>query len=185
MRALNPPKPGTPLGDFLAKLRIPFNPLYDHEQPPESQAELANPVELKNRSLIFSNATMELAAAVVEIRRELLGLRKELRAAKKAVTGIEMEALRSGPMPSADKNSTRLQQAFIEKRIAEGTRDKEYWAHRGKVDSIEESIEELKDELENCETWTWTLKQAAENVQTHLSFTKHEMDNAKRGGFGR
>lgn len=167
-----PPK----LQQFVRRLTIATNPQYDWEVPPQEQPDLANPVELNNQEIVFSNAMIELAGAIVATRRELLARKKELREAQREISKFEMQVLReAGTLSSADRNSKQLQQAFIERKIGENAAIRAtYWARRDRADVLEDAIADLEGELDNCDQLIRVVKHASENVQTHLSFVKDE-----------
>lgn len=167
-----PPK----LQAFVKRLSIATNPEYDWEVPPQEQTDLANPVELNNQEIVFSNAMIELAGAIVAVRRELLEKKKAYREALRDISKFEMQVLReAGTLSSADRNSKQLQQAFIERKIGEKPELRAtYWSRRDKADELEDAIADLEGELDNCDQLIRVVKHASENVQTHLSFVKDE-----------
>lgn len=167
-----PPK----LQQFIKRLSIATNPQYDWEVPPQDQAQLANPVELNNQEIVFSNAMIELSGAIIATRRELLATKKAFREKTRLVAEFEMQVLRAaGSLSSADRNSKQLQQAFIERKIGENAAiNGPYWVAREAAEKLEDAIADLEGELDNCDQLIRVVKHASENVQTHLSFVKME-----------
>jgi hypothetical protein len=165
-------------------LIIPTHPDVDPDEDQGAVAtDLANPVTVNNRQVLFANEAIRIAQRHVGLNRELTKLRLELRVTKRAHDDLVRRVLIENPPERvADTKTLKLVDAYVQ-RVAE--RDPALAGALASLqkeeDRLTDLIEKKKDEAENQALAMAAIKLASQNASIFLSYVK---DEARRSRYG-
>ncbi len=164
-------------------LLIPTHPDVDPDEDVGAEAtDLANPVTVNNRQVLFANEAIRIAQRHVGLNRELIKLRLELKVTRRARERLVRKLLIEYPPDRvADTKTLKLVEAYVE-RVAERVgRLEELHALVREEERLEDLIERKDADAENQTLAMKAIQLASQNCMTFLSYVK---DEARRSRFG-
>lgn len=163
------------MGTSLNHLRIPVNPEYSWDVPPDLQdTAYVNPVELNNKLMQYANDAINITQYIVKQQRARTAEGIELKAMEQALLRFRNDLLGHHPPPTADRKSNQLLEAYIERIAFETGKSDELYRLTNAVSAQDAVLTTIESELESAKQVYFLLKELAVNIQTHLSFRKHE-----------
>lgn len=139
-----------------------------------SQFEYANPVTLKNRLILYSNAVIEATDKLNDINDRIAAEKRSKREAERLLGSYEEQLLRTYP-PGKNLTTLKLVQAYVE-RVAhdlDNTAD-QYHQLREDVEAAEDKVAEWQVKADRIKAWLQAIAVASQNITTHLSFVKFD-----------
>jgi hypothetical protein len=164
-------------------LLIPTHPDVDPDEEEGAEAtDLANPVTVNNRQVLFANEAIRIAQRHVGLNRELIKLRLELKVTRRAKDRIVRHLLTTYPPERvADTKTLKLVDAYVERVASRSGKDKELALLDRDIERLEDLIEKKDGEAENQQLAMAAIKLASQNASIFLSYVKNEARNSKYG----
>lgn len=164
-------------------LIIPTHPDIDPDEDQGAEAtDLANPVTVNNRQVLFANEAIRIAQRHVALNRELVKLRLERKVTKRAREVIVRRLLIAHPPERvSDTKTLKLVDAYV-LRVAEleGCTNELNLLEK-EEERLDDVIEKKETEAENQALAMNAIKLASQNCTIFLSYIK---DEAKRSRYG-
>ncbi len=164
-------------------LLIPTHPDVDPDEDQGAEAtDLANPVTVNNRQVLFANEAIRIAQRHVGLNRQILKLKLELKVTRRAHEKIVRRVLTEFPPERvSDTKTLKLVDAYVA-RVADRARVSEELALlENEQARLEDEIMKKEAEAENQQLAMSAIKLASQNAMTFLSYVK---DEARRSKFG-
>jgi chromosome segregation ATPase len=139
-----------------------------------SQFEYANPVTLKNRLVLYSNAVIEATDRLNDFNERIAAAKQHKRAAERDLENYEARLLRLYP-PEKNLSTLKLVQAYVE-RIShdrDSTSD-QYHELRQAVHKAEDDGAHWQTKADKVRAWLNAIETASQNITTHLSYVKFD-----------
>lgn len=156
-------------------LRVPVNPLYDHDvDPEENPYQFWNPVSATNTLIVLANAALEVSQAVSDemaARTQTWRRKKEV---EKEIDRLEQQLIVNDPLTPTEAKTNKLVAAAVWRRaIDQGMQEtlQDLYAER---DRLEELHHEHDERIDAGLMWNKTNERVSDNVKTALSFYKDE-----------
>lgn len=161
------------------QLRIPVNPQYNHDAPPEeNEFALWNPVSATNSLIVLANAALDVAQAISDEMADRLQTWRTKKDVERRIDEMEQRLLVKDPLSPTEAKTLKLVSAAVWRRaLAEGV-SQELQALYDERQALEEALQEHDQRIEAGLMWNKTNEKVSDNVRSALSFFKDERKRA-------
>lgn len=166
-----------------ARMRIPVNPEFDLEADPhENEYQYVNPVQLNNQLIVLANEQVSLAQVRVAAEREIVALKLDKRKLERKLEDLEEALLRDNPLSPSEAKSLKTIGAAVARRVKEAGNEAVFAELRDQIRDLEDKTDEQLGLAARSRIYSDTAYNVSENIKTHLSFVKYEVNEAKQHG---
>jgi predicted SprT family Zn-dependent metalloprotease len=164
----------------LEHLLVPTNPEYDWTLPPDrNDTDFVNPVELNNKLVTYANEQIRIVQRIITLQDATAAAKYRRRVTDAALAKLRNSLLELYPPPTADRKSNVLVEAYLHRVAHQANKSREWQAALEAVDAAEAEVAEVEAQVESAKQVYYLLKDLVVNVQTHLSYRKHEQVQAR------
>ena len=160
-------------------LRVPVNPLYDHDvDPEENPYQFWNPVSATNTLVVLANAALEVAQAVNDEMSARTATWRRKKDIEKEIERCEQQLIVNDPLSPTEAKTIKLVAAAIWRRALDQDVHTMLEALHNERTLLEERQHEHDERIEAGLMWNKTNEKVSDNIKTALSFYKDERKRA-------
>jgi hypothetical protein len=160
-------------------LRIPTNPLYDHDvEPEENPYQFWNPVSATNTLVVLANAALEIAQAVNDEMSARTVTWRRKKEVEKEIERVEQSLIVKDPLTPTEAKTIKLVASAIWRRALDQGIAEQLQALYDERDVLEWRHNEHDERIEAGLMWNKTNEKVSDNVRSALSFYKDEKKRA-------
>lgn len=160
-------------------LRVPVNPLYDHDvDPEENPYQFWNPVSATNTLVVLANAALEVAQAVNDEMAARTATWRRKKEVEKEIERLEQRLIVKDPLTPTEAKTIKLVSAAVWRRAIDQGVEEALQALYDERDALDEQHHEHDERIEAGLMWNKTNEKVSDNIKTALSFYKDERKRA-------
>jgi hypothetical protein len=160
-------------------LTVPTNPAHDIEADPVGQPEYVNPVALKNRLIVLANAYTDVTQRLTGLITEVGEAKAQVETTKADLEDFESDLLVGSKPNTAQSKSNKTIQAFLRLTAEEAGIGPDYKKRQAAALKAVRELKRAEVKIEAARAVLNNIDMVSRNIQTHLSFAKHEYTNAQ------